>query len=150
MELPVTCLNEGFVIKGYFTADSWMSLISVYLKADWIPLPITSEQHRRKSQTLLLRHSSPLSSLVRNLKICLTQANPTTSSFSTGTWGFIVSTTQTAWKCKVNPQPNQHKPGAKGRTRIYTGMFSLKNSCHRCLFWKHTEIDLIWRILICL
>lgn len=35
MKLPPSFLNEGFVIKGCFTANSWMCLVLVYLDAEF-------------------------------------------------------------------------------------------------------------------
>lgn len=115
MKLPASCLNEGFVIKGYFTANSWVSLILVYVNVESsLCSPLVNSQ--KGSQTFLVRRSSPLSFYVKNLKICLTKAKPVTSSVSIGTWGFIVNRAQTAWKCKVNAEPNQHKVDVKWRT----------------------------------
>lgn len=34
MKPPASCLNEGFVIKGHFTANSWMYLVLVYLDVE--------------------------------------------------------------------------------------------------------------------
>lgn len=59
MKLPASCLNEGFVIKGYFTTDASFSSVSVYLSTESSLL--TSSAHHRRDVTHLSRGIQSLS-----------------------------------------------------------------------------------------